>query len=710
MSPNFSNKNLRGRSFRGQDLTDANFNRADIRGTDFSNAVLIGANFAGAKAGLQERWSFIRPLFLLFLLVTVMDLSKIFLYSSVGSFPSADFSWLDCIFLIVPSLLFYSVLFFAILGQGFTVRAFRTVLKTVVFIYGAKYLFSLSINLGSIRLAFPFLGDINFASIVIAVSSVIVHAIMITVLVAIIGVNQIVVSGVCLIEIIVFLATIYFQISSSSQEQAVILLTNPLFIINVAFSSLIILLSGYVGWVSLKGDERFGAIRTLGMIVSSVGGTNFSGANLTGADFQEATLRNTDFDEANLTGTRWFNARKIDFIIPGETYLRHSTTRSLVRTLEGKAQSFDRKNLKGINLKGAKLQNTSFVDTDLTQANLQGADLSGAILVRTRLEQADLTGANLTGACIEDWFVSQTTILKNVQCQYIFMKYVLNQDKSIERGDKRDQRPLGREFEAGEFVRFIRAIIDTVELYHDGCINPRAALTVLRGISAKHQEPLEIVGLQREDKAVILMVRVPEWIDQEKFKDEYNAQYERLLPLYFQPNDEFQSLISDPQLAELMKSVEDLQQRPTSYIKYFYNERGAINVDQSRNIRVEGDVVGSVLNLGELSGNVAIEIAQLPDEPSSLEQPSLKELLNQFRNAVDEDTDLSPEDKADLLEQIKALLEAKQSSNQSQKQGLVRKAKKIIEATLRGLPDTAKIVEACSKLLPMIVKALGFPT
>jgi len=34
---------------------------------------------------------------------------------------------------------------------------------------------------------------------------------------------------------------------------------------------------------------------------------------------------------------------------------------------------------------------------------------------------------------------------------------------------------------------------------------------------------------------------------------------------------------------------------------------------------------------------------------------------------------------------------------------------KMFDATLKSLPDTAKIAEACSKLLPLILKALGFP-
>ena len=60
MTPqDFSNQNLRGRSFKGQYLEGANFSRADIRGANFTNANLTGANFSDAQAGLQERWVFI---------------------------------------------------------------------------------------------------------------------------------------------------------------------------------------------------------------------------------------------------------------------------------------------------------------------------------------------------------------------------------------------------------------------------------------------------------------------------------------------------------------------------------------------------------------------------------------------------------------------------------------------------------------------------
>lgn len=62
----------------------------------------------------------------------------------------------------------------------------------------------------------------------------------------------------------------------------------------------------------------------------------------------------------------------------------------------------------------------------------------------------------------------------------------------------------------------------------------------------------------------------------------------------------------------------------------------------------------------------------------------------------------------DLLEQVQALAEAKQTEEPAKKEGLTR-ARKMFEATLSSLPQTESIVEACSKLLPVILKGLGLP-
>jgi hypothetical protein len=138
-------------------------------------------------------------------------------------------------------------------------------------------------------------------------------------------------------------------------------------------------------------------------------------------------------------------------------------------------------------------------------------------------------------------------------------------------------------------------------------------------------------------------------------------------------------------------------------------ENRGININTGNNANISGLSSGDgVVNLGTISGNVTNAINQLPEDPES-DQPNLKELLTQLQQAIQTDADLSDPDKLDLLEQVQALAEVKQTEEPAKREGLARKAIKMFDATLKSLPDTAKIAEACSKLLPLILKALGFP-
>jgi serine/threonine protein kinase len=150
----------------------------------------------------------------------------------------------------------------------------------------------------------------------------------------------------------------------------------------------------------------------------------------------------------------------------------------------------------------------------------------------------------------------------------------------------------------------------------------------------------------------------------------------------------------------------------TNYI-HFPEQETSMSVehsDQSRNFNIGGDFTlsqsGSTFNLGDISGDVANTINQLPDEIQS-DKLSFKDLLTQLQSAIEEDSELPSEDKADLLAQVKTLAGVGKIPEQEEKQGMVRRARKIFDATLKGLPDTAKIVEACGKLFPLILKALG---
>ena len=49
LNNNFENMDLRGRNFKGQNLTSANFSGADLEGACFIDAILVNANFEGAN-------------------------------------------------------------------------------------------------------------------------------------------------------------------------------------------------------------------------------------------------------------------------------------------------------------------------------------------------------------------------------------------------------------------------------------------------------------------------------------------------------------------------------------------------------------------------------------------------------------------------------------------------------------------------------------
>lgn len=134
-------------------------------------------------------------------------------------------------------------------------------------------------------------------------------------------------------------------------------------------------------------------------------------------------------------------------------------------------------------------------------------------------------------------------------------------------------------------------------------------------------------------------------------------------------------------------------------------------IDYSQTISIGGDVRGegnSSIVLGAINSEVRNMIGKLPDsnEPG---QEGIKSLLSQLQHAVEESAELSPGKRATLLEQVKVLVEAQQETEPKKKAELVQGTKDLFGAILKGLPDTAKIVEACSKLMPMILSALGFP-
>ncbi|MEL6341469.1 MAG: pentapeptide repeat-containing protein, partial [Myxococcota bacterium] len=77
-----------------------------------------------------------------------------------------------------------------------------------------------------------------------------------------------------------------------------------------------------MAWRAIKGDKKHAIIRNYAVAFAGFGGTSFRNADLTDANFTRANLKNTDFRKAILTRTCFGEVKKLNFVRPGNTYLK----------------------------------------------------------------------------------------------------------------------------------------------------------------------------------------------------------------------------------------------------------------------------------------------------------------------------------------------------------------------------------------------------
>ncbi len=326
-------------------------------------------------------------------------------------------------------------------------------------------------------------------------------------------------------------------------------------------------------------------MRSFAIALAAIGGTSFRGANLTDANFTGAKLKSTDLREATLTRIRWYGSKMLDRVRPGDTYLKNTQIR---QWLIGKGidknidNNFDGQKLQGINLQGADLTNTSFIDANLSEANLQDVDLSRAKLVQTQLDGTDFTGATLTGACIEDWGINSQTNLKDVACDYIFLKENLKE---------RIPYNEDRNFQSGEFSKYVEKALNTLDLIFTNGIDWNAFLTSFKNLQDKYgSDKLGIQAIEKKPSgAFVVRVEVPPDINKaEKAEIEKNIKAEYELKLAELEQDYKKQLnLKDQDIEYFKESNTDLreiiklqaQKEPTRIVNTdkYYEHKGDNN-------------------------------------------------------------------------------------------------------------------------------------
>ncbi|OUC12627.1 MAG: hypothetical protein B0A82_21355 [Alkalinema sp. CACIAM 70d] len=706
MPQDFSQRNLRQQSFAGQNLTGANFTGADIRGADFSRACLVNADFSHTKAGLPPPAVIQLLAFSIFLAL---------LAGVITAYAGAVFGHLFTIF--DPSSLTLGVFIAIVLllfgittlknGLGFALGLVSLIAATAIVITVA------------ITPSTDFAGKVSVSSLTLggAISGVVGLA-------EAINLNR----SSKLSLAVIFLGILTGTSLGVSQEEP---LTS--FIGVVLVSSGVLGLATYVGQQSLQGDRRYHLLRNLTIGLTTAGSTRFRNADLTDANFTGALLPSTDFRGAHLTRVCWLKAQ-LERANLDRTYLEHPAIRQLLTTGQGSGQTLDRLDLHGVNLQDANLTDASLVGADLSNATLQGANLFRAKLVQTQLYGANLSRVCLTGAYIQNWGISPETSLEAVQCEYIYMHLPTTQDPDpCRKPDNRQEN-----FRDGDFADFIAPIMrtldsyqqqnfdprtltmvpKTLDLYHHEGIDPSAAAIALQQLTEEHPEAnIEVVSIEgRGNQKVRLQAQVSDTVDRSQLNVDYFDNYNQLKTLAY--SDLQKLLASIAEKDARIRSLENMVVTAIGSNKFYietYHHQGELIMSQSKgsvNISgVQGNVSGIAaagkdqimtgVAIGAISGSVTNTINQLPESPDP-DNPGIKELLLQLKEAIEAETTLSDEDKAEALEQVKTLAEAGQKTEDGILQKSAKTAMKILKGTVASLPDAANLAEACAKLLPMI--------
>ncbi|MEM9273152.1 MAG: pentapeptide repeat-containing protein [Cyanobacteria bacterium P01_F01_bin.143] len=561
---NFRGVNLRGCSFKDKDLSGADFSEADIRRANFTNAKLRGTNFSGAKAGLQRRW--VIALMIVAWLMAII--SELFYTISLAGLlyvlsEDAELNSSGKIINILVLSVIHLIFFYFTIRRGLVAGISSFAVAGAIAVSGA------------ITIAGAFAGAGAFAvaiTVAVAGSIAVAGAVAVTVALAFAIAVAATVTGVFAVTVAAALA---FAVTIARVFAVAVTVAVT---VAIAF----VLLSAYVSWRALKGDERDAWIRSFAIAFAAIGGTSFRGADLTDTNFTGAKLKSTDLRDAILICTRWRDVKKLDCVRPGNSYLNNQQVQQLVITRNGQNQDFSQLiNLRGINLAGANLIDANFQGSDLSQANLQqanltdanlmganlnfvnlqNANLSRAKLVQTQLSASDLKSATLTGACIEDWGISNSTKLEKINCDYIFLKLPTEHDRDPQRRPSDSKR----NFQPGEFIKLTQKIANTVDLIFNDGIDWQVFIETFQGLRVESKTgelPVVQTIENKGDGAFVIRVKVPEDVDEGKYERKFWQQYQPLL----QAKDEQIALLSK-QTESYHKQIEHIRQENTKLLE-----------------------------------------------------------------------------------------------------------------------------------------------
>ncbi|NES69059.1 MAG: pentapeptide repeat-containing protein, partial [Okeania sp. SIO2D1] len=408
----------------------------------------------------------------------------------------------------------------------------------------------------------------------------------------------------------------YGIIYSSEPTKAVILAISN-YVIGMILCILLISIASYLAKKILAEDENNLTIRRLAVAIGAIGGTNFKNANLTETNFSNACLKSTDFRLANVTHTLWRKAEYLTFARIGTTILIDPKIRELLVTGNGINQQYISVNLRGANLRNADLTWSNLTIADLSEAALEGACLDGANLKEVLAIGTNFTEAKMTGVCLESWNINHTTILEEVESEYI---YLLESAKP--QTNDRERRPSSGNFAPGDFTKLFTANFHTVDLIFRNGIDGKAFMSAFQQVQ-RENEGINMAIQSMENKGdgmVVIKISVPAEVSKGKIHQQ--------LTQFYQEN------------------VGKLAEK--------YQEKSISQEEKILLYRQYGEYMMSLVSQ-LLIGQELVYPPHILPKTASISQSSLTDALAELRIAIEAEVWLTPEDKEEAFRQVDIL-------------------------------------------------------
>ncbi|MEM6837010.1 MAG: pentapeptide repeat-containing protein [Cyanobacteria bacterium P01_C01_bin.120] len=370
-------------------------------------------------------------------------------------------------------------------------------------------------------------------------------------------------------------------------------------------------------------------------------------------------------------------------------------------TLNGVDQDLTNADLRGANLGGATLHRINLNGANLNGATLAGAELHGANLTEAQCISTDFTGAQLTGACLEAWNINETTVLKDVNCEYVFLK-----EQADSRGS-RERRPHDPDkvFQPGDFEKFFKEMLDTVQILIRQGIHPQVFKETLAKLMADYDLPDDAVQrFEKKGEDVLVTIAVPP----DTNKGQFEQDFDELQALKLEAARAQGLLEGERKRADTLEAILLMPGPTTNTVNV--NSTTMSNSNNPNISAADGSFVntgdnlqGNVINLGEISGQVSNQISQLPDAANRPDQPSLKAMLTDIQQAVEAEPELSDPEKKEALGEVGKLAEAGSQLQDNAMQRIAKRAAANLRSITEPLTEASNLATVCQKLLPMIL-------